>query len=888
LFNVKRSSLHWDVRQAGDSMREALFEAIVRLSPQPASWYRRCGDSYTQLTYRHIGEILVQCFCERELPQRAYAVYEAMRQQCISFSPSLTAQVLRTLTDHRMWPQAAEVYAEFRLQMHTKLKSQFFLTNGMRYFSHKGDVASVEDIYAELLKLPVPVTVAHQSWRLHVYAVLGDTVQMEIVWREFFPPPSSEIPDPPRPSYPHFVPLLVAYANIGDVEGISRCMELMDKYGLAPSTKLFNEVLRCFARRDDESAVFETMQRMQAAKVEPNEATFLILIKMYGRLRHIFEAEKMFRAAVSRGIRPTQRMVMELMRAHVSSSSWRGVIRVFDFMRRADSDKAVWLDIQVYNILLRAYVLAGSPFITVQDVIDRLDQLGVEPNEETFLLGIQSACDSGSMHAGLEYFREMEELQHRATFRRSAESFALTMLMGAYLKSGMRNEAQAIYAMMLSRDIVPDAVTLGLIARAYGNERTNEGIQLAEEFLASIADTDASNNRWLDEAGRGHGIAWQTVYQPVIAAHAKRLDIAQVEKHFTNLLKASKQSPSIVALTPLMDAYRRVADTHAMQPVWRQIFQTAIRMTSGGNLSDLLDPTARDGFTADKVSTAEEEHASRLLRSTILCVPLSVYVLGLSDAAMYEEIAQVWSEVQSRGFGFDNHNWSHLALALARAGEPARAFDVVERVILPSQEAALRSLPRPPTPPGSPLSFVESSGTTSGPGEDSVNDRRNQLMEDIRLGRAARAPQRSEYLHGVRPFTRVGLEYASEFDGHFEPDGEDRHDEQGSMINEGDVAQELHEYHQLSPAWNSWRPHRMTLEVLSAILRNLSAGRLILPAGPRISDGPILNTSDSHNAADAVRAHEMYQELVRNSPRTIEVLSRFEVSKRRAEGRGKK
>lgn len=893
LFNIKRGSLHWDVRQAGDFMREVLFEAIIHHSPQPASWYRQHRDNYTDITYRHIGEILIQCFCERELPQRAYAVYEDMLQQNIHISPFLSTQVLRTLTDHKMWAQAAAVYTELQMQMHNQLKSQFFLTESMRYFSHRGDVTSVEDIYAELLKLDAPVTVAHQSWRMHVYAVLGDIVQIEVIWRNFFPPPSLGVPDPPRPSYPHFVPLLVAYANIGDVEGISRCMELMDRYGLTPSTKLFNEILRCFARRDDEKSVFRTMQQMRAAGVEPNEATFLILIKMYGRLQHIFEAEKMFRAAVTRGIRPTQRMVMELMRAHVLSSSWKGVVRVFDFMRRTNPD--LWLDIQVYNILLRAYVLVGSPFATVQSLIDRLSQLDVEPNEETFLLGIQSACDAGSMDAGLQYFRKMEELEHRATFRRSAESFALTILLGAYLKFGMRSEAHAVYTMMLGRDIVPDAVSLGLIARAYGSERTDEGIQLADEFLASATGSHNSDNRWLDEAGRGHALAWQNVYQPVITVHAQRLDIAQVEKHFTALLKASKRPPSIFALTPLMDSYRRVADTGAMRLVWERILQTAIHTTSGDSLSDWLDTTICDDASrgtnssaTDKGSAVEGSEVTRVLRSNILCVPLSVYILGLSDAAMYEEIAQVWSEVRSHGFGFDAHNWSHLALTLARAGEPVRAFDVMERVILPSREEALRSLSGRSPSPDSPLSFTEASGImafTGGSADDlgskSVYERRHQLMEDIRLGRAARVLRRDEHVHVRSSRTTPGC--TNIFDAR---PGDDN--EQIPMAHGGDIAQELHEYHQLRPAWNSWQPHRMTLEILSAILRNLAAGRLIRPAGPRTLDGPILNTSDGHNGTGAVRAYEIYQDIVRNSPLTMGVLSRFEAKKHRAEKHGKK
>jgi pentatricopeptide repeat-containing protein PET309 len=72
--------------------------------------------------------------------------------------------------------------------------------------------------------------------------------------------------------------------------------------------------------------------------------------------------------------------------------------------------------------------------------------------------------------------------------------------------------------------------------------------------------------------------------------------------------------------------------------------------------------------------------------SNILCIPLSIFLDGLTTACHHGEAFDTWRLVAENGFGFDAQNWNHLAVALMRSGQPERAFDVVENVLLEKAE----------------------------------------------------------------------------------------------------------------------------------------------------------------------------------------------------------
>ncbi|KAF8309589.1 hypothetical protein DL93DRAFT_2170284 [Clavulina sp. PMI_390] len=879
----------------GARLRNIVFDLLIREVKDPGAWYLRLDttrlgshDKSRQL----VGHILIECFCARETPQHALEIYDAMQHKQIPIYPRTQAKVLRLMADFQLWPDASRVYHAFRatMQAQQKLQSSHFLDESLRYFARIGDSQSVEDVFAEMVQAGIRITEPRQSLRLHVYASLGNVSRVEHLWDEFFGDvdPGAGIHRHERvPSEAHFVSLAAAYANAGDIDGINRVLERMRPYGIKPSAWLYHEFVRVFARRDEEPRVQTILQHMRGAGVELNEAIYIQLIRMYGREKSVVAAEQVFQEAIGSGL-PTQRFVLELMRAHALSASWKGVIRVFDYVQNAEQDNITTLNIHIFNHLLRAYVLVGAPHTTILEIIDRIEQSGILPNEETFLLAVQSACDARQMQLALDFFQRIEDVEHRATRRRPAEAFALTMIMGTFLKESMRDEARRTYEMMRERKIVPDAIGFGAIIRSYGNEGTEEGIKLAEDFLSALADPNA-DDFWRRSGGRGDVDGWMKVYEPVIARYARSGDVEQVEEIFGRLLKGMEgDTPPILILTSLLNAYRRAGDVEAMKLVWERIFDAALRQTDAQTRTLALIRSKNARYPSPSLM----EQASR---SSTLCVPLSSFILGLAEAAQYEEVSRVWQRVKSHGFGFDAHNWNHLAVILARAGDPVRAFQVVEQVILPCQDEVRLSRAKREAAPQSPLSFVDNRNRGSKSEKESASDRGEQLLNDIRLQRAMPIRRRDTSI----ALTQREAPYSFSLYDRY-----DRDDERFDSVNElefsalgpkaprssprpsfstkPDIAAPLFEYHQASALWTSWAPSSLTLNTLLAVLDALSAGRIIAPMP---AEAPSSQLVEVANDGDSSRAFDLYRSITEENPHTLKALRQYQRRMKRNERR---
>jgi hypothetical protein len=156
-----------------------------------------------------------------------------------------------------------------------------------------------------------------------------------------------------------------------------------------------------------------------------------------------------------------------------------------------------------------------------------------------------------------------------------------------------------------------------------------------------------------------------------------------------------------------------------------------------------------------------------------------------------------------------------------------------------------------------PFTFVEASSDWRNPGGarksfDPFLDhiRRTALSQhadDLDLGRAgpAKRPyhfiQESEYYYPVASPKHISQELGVNADNTADDAADD------------DLAEGLHLYHQISPAWNHWKPHRITLHVLDAVLKRLASGRMIRPANP--SDSFQLAVHEEQSMHNAEKLH---------------------------------
>jgi pentatricopeptide repeat-containing protein PET309 len=832
-MQIKEGDYSHTLRMSTDVLRKDVFQIIEGIK-SPQIWFLRRLDSWHGEQARIIGELMIACFSKTDNIYSAHAIYQILFRRRLDIPPELIHKVVRGLVHAGEFEYANAVFAELRKQQPDP-PTPYFLRTSLLLFSHQGDVESAEGAYDALAQRRHAKS-PDRTWLMHASAVKGHTAQVVRLFERFYSRGERSRSDKSgikvRPTVADYNTIVYAFTNRGDIAGANHWIKEMIKAGFRPGPNAYHAVLSSFVATADVPSISTVLQQMHAAGIKPDRYTYSILMSLFAKRRDPVNAERMLKKALRENIRPDRHMILSLMNAHVMAGSWRGVIRIFDFLRTTKSSN-LGLTTPAYNTLLKAYVMIGAPFSTVYKIFQQLEPLGVLPDAFTYSLVIQSACDTGRLDAASLLFTEMDRLDRKGPPGTFVNVFVMTIIMAGYLRVGDKVGAKAVYDDMVSRGIQPTTVTFSAILRAYGHEGTEESLRLAEEFLATLLAAKDGQRDWM-KAHLSEDAPLQDLFIPLMVSHLYKLRPDEVEKHFRNMISLGTE-PSMRALTPLLDAYRRVGDINAVKQVWEEIYKLALQKTSLDSL-DIRDPDRPDEVV-DLRATVENTQ-----RTNILCLPLSIYVDALSSAGEHSEIARVWKQAKADGFGFDAHNWNHLVVALIRAGEPERAFEVLERVILPYRERTKHlRMERSLTPP-TPFSYEpQMMGDEEEEDLWPTDDLAGEDLKHARQSNVATAAAKASEIPLLQSDTT-------------------------------DFALPLHVLHQISPPWKFWRPHQFTSQVLWTALTRLGRGKNVLPTPP-ISppDAAAEYTAnlDIDEEEQARLAYEIHDRIQRDYPRAV-------------------
>ncbi|EEB96891.1 hypothetical protein MPER_03889 [Moniliophthora perniciosa FA553] len=129
--------------------------------------------------------------------------------------------------------------------------------------------------------------------------------------------------------------------------------------------------------------------------------------------------------------------------------------------------------------------------------------------------------------------------------------------MAGHLRHRQPTEARAVYNEMLERNIQPDSIAYSTILHAYGNEKSEESLKLAENFIRGLIA--AEDKTWMTANG-GKTTALEHIYGPLMKIYARMQRIDDVERLHESLIEEAGGEPTLGTLTTLLDAYRRVGN----------------------------------------------------------------------------------------------------------------------------------------------------------------------------------------------------------------------------------------------------------------------------------------------------------------------------------------
>lgn len=810
------------------------LSAIFRAIDSPTSFVSSKASSWDKNRTSFLGGLMIHAFCADGSAEDALAVYEELGRHSIPVVFFLEHMLVRALAKMERFERANLLYISIRPQSPNLVVSRSYDAVGLYLFARQADAERAEDCFKRLAA-GGEVSPEELNLVLLASAKRGDTERVVELFDEFFGkhPERSEL-QPRKPSRHHYSTVINAYAVRDDIDSMNKWLDRMLADGRTPDRATYNIILKGVAQRDDIKSINSLLDQMRDSGVSPDINSYTTAIKVLARRRDVLGAEALFKRMMREGIALDRRAVTTLMNAHVEAGSWRGVIHIFDYIRTAQP-KDIKLGVEVFNTLLKAYVLIGAPFDVVFHTYQRLEKSGMRPTNRTFAILIQSACAAGRMDVASGLYREMENLGQDWSTGVEVTVEVLTIIMAAHLRLGNKMQARAVYDEMQKRGIRPTAHTYASILKSYSEVGTEESMRIVQEFLDTLISVPPEERRWAQPtSGREGGLAF--VYAPVINAFVKKLDVESVERIYQEFSEHSKK-PTIGILALLMDVYRRKGNIEGVQRVWPQIFDLASERTDGADA--LLD-----------TSDVEMKFFRSQRRGDLLCLPLSMYIDALSYAGKHIEIAHTWNKLREEGFQFDSHNWNHLVVALVRAGQPVRAFEVVEKVILPYEMQSQHIFRERPEKVDSPLVF-------------SNEEIQREIQDEPFITSIERSHKRR-----ARLLKRLRRHFRSS--GSQEPP---------------DLAHELHLMQQISPEWSVWRPHNVTLMLLAQVLERLDAGSLIRPTEAMAvqTDGddgeetpPETHRNQRPSSEELKEAREMLDKILISYPNTIARIDTWE------------
>ncbi|KAN0060652.1 hypothetical protein ACQY0O_007310 [Thecaphora frezii] len=498
--------------------------------------------------------------------------------------------------------------------------------------------------------------------------------------------------DKPPPNKEYYASLLRCCNVADDVQSAVECWDEMIEAGVAPDTLMFNSLLELFARGSDADSALQLLENMREWDVKPNTHTYTTMVHLFALRKDTEGAINAVKAMLAEGLEPTRVTWTALLNAYVESASWDAAIGLFRWMQK-NPKISLRPTVATCNTLLKAYVRRAAPLQTVLSTVADMRTMGVEWNDYTYALMLQSATDAGFMDIAEEIFSNAErQLPPPPGLRegQGANLYHFTIMINGYLRQGNTEEAKDYFNELRDRGIEPSATTWSAIISSYASGDSEDNFHLARTLVTQLVKDEVVRGlqrpRWRSPALK-QGPPYENMFLPLILAHGRRGESEEAERTADDLMQTGS-GLSLYTLTVLLDSYRQAGEVDKAVQLFDTLYEQVISDTNI-DLTRMFgpqdEPHKRLGMRRDRSSTAgyslETAHNIDPARRSMLCLPISIMINLLSSAGLHTEIARLWSRAKTDGFAFDPHNWNHLAAAMARAGKMEEALTIVERVL---------------------------------------------------------------------------------------------------------------------------------------------------------------------------------------------------------------
>lgn len=507
--------------------------------------------------------------------------------------------------------------------------------------------------------------------------------------------------------------MALAHLKVNDVEGALKVVSEMLQAGLVVPLSTINALMYGFARRGDVKSTYELFTQLSDGDfphAHPTTTSWNALTKALQVERDTTSIEEIIGDMRRAGCRPDLETWTILLSAYVNNGQWTTAFALYRHLQ-LNPDRTLQPDTVVYNVMLRACILAATPATLVLELFRDLIARGVRPNKATYTLVLQSLCNAGLMDEAEDLFLILDRRQlspHRpiGTDVIEPDQVLFTTMMAGYLRINQREKADAMLTEMRMRGMKPGSQTLALLVaakvwalreqRGSTDPRTLSALVKETRYFLKQNDIPSSVPQPVAfDKPAARFWALETIYWPILGEFARRGEADEAQQLIDYLFKESGGSRGasnlvvsrIKLYTVLMSTLRNKelssSGDIAEETITKlyEIFQlvyTAVRQRFVRTRRRMVPPPdAEEG--AEPVEVVEERVDPA--QASILRQPLSIFLDSASRAGDHELIETTWRTLARQGFAFDGMNWNNLALWFIQDLQLERAFWIVEHVL---------------------------------------------------------------------------------------------------------------------------------------------------------------------------------------------------------------
>ncbi|KZW03846.1 hypothetical protein EXIGLDRAFT_827798 [Exidia glandulosa HHB12029] len=643
-----------------NEVRRALDSLVERLSAtgSPMPWLRRMHrDQIDPSRFVNALTLVTLCYCNLQVSEKALEVLQYAESVGVELSIRTRLNVARALTrDDSFGTALALLNAIPNGKSNREVMREYLYLYG-----HQGELAMADQFIDEAQKRGETLERYHQLSHMRSAAISANVHRTLELFDAYMP--KEKQPGELIPEYwtlKFYEMVIIANYEAGQPANADIVLARLLKKGYKPNIDIYNTMLKYLARIGDSAGAARIWQRIQKDGLKVTHITYLELVTLCSRRGDPDGAQAIVDRALRNDIRLTRQMVTSLMNAYAEAGQWRQVVSIFKSLVRGPS-ASLRHTIEVFNVALKAYIRLGAPYKIVRRFFEKMTRTeGVRPNQITYALLTQSAAENRQYVQARQLYEQMHDLAKMPTARDYRR-----MPMGVMLVSLLPGRARELYREMREQGIELEPDTYAAILRASAR-RWNPDQPPLRMLNTILKQTPIARLR-----GPERATALRKIYAPVLRLLSRQGNLELLQELHEDMLHRGG-TPSISTLWVVMDGHRAAGNLEQVEKIWKQIFKLALGM--------------RD------VSPFVDQPVQAKTGSNLLCAPLSTYIHALSAAGKHDKIAHVWAEVHKHGFLYDANNWTVLCTALVEAGQLDRAYEIIERILIPAKEQASAAL----------------------------------------------------------------------------------------------------------------------------------------------------------------------------------------------------